>query len=214
MKRYLLLFFMMTTLVGCGGLTRRRVSTNADTVEVSRVILILAEKLKYEKRLHLEDSVVYYDRNINRIRLDFSSMDNSDLWEARELLVDVTEEFLDRINQNGRIYAGLAKTPFDASNLEIYIRYKSFYNKFIDLQTVGLTSLRGGIASYIASDALECDIDCWHRRSEYYWQSKNFVTFRRQGEALYKPKEEEREESPLQEERFFYLNGSGQQNRF
>ncbi len=159
-----------------------------DSTEVSRIILTYSEKLKYDKHLHLEDSVVYYNRKINRIRLDFSSMQNLDLWQARELLVDLVDEFLDRINSNAIIHSDLSRTPFTASDLEVYINFKSFYNHHIDLRTVGLITLRQGIASYIASDGISCETSCWHKRNEYYFQSRNFVHFKRQGEALYKPK--------------------------
>lgn len=206
MLRYLSLFLFIVTLTGCGGgwFGQGRVVKQIDSTEVSRVIITFSEKLRYEKRLHLEDSVIYYEDRINRIRLDFSSMDGFDLWEGRALLVDLVEEFLDRINGNGLIYPHLSKTPMTASNLEVYITFPSFYNKFIEPQTIGLITLRKGIANYFASNAVLCDTDCWQRRSEYYFQSKNFTEFKRQGEALYKPHESELfKKTKFSEERYF-----------
>lgn len=190
MSRYIGFFLLLITVTGCiGNRAPYPIKQKAvDSTEVSRIILTYSEKLKYDKKLHLEDSVVYYNSKINRIRLDFSSMENFDLWQARELLVDLVDEFLDRINANSIIYSDLSRTPFTASDLEVYIHYKSFYNHFIDLRTVGLVTLRQGIASYIASDGISCETACWHKRNEYYFQSRNFVNFKRQGEALYKPK--------------------------
>lgn len=202
MLRHLALFLTLLSFTGCctglfdgvenffrvswygGG----KVVKQIDSTEVSRVILTYTEKLKWTHGLILEDSVIFYEKYINRIRLDFESMDSLDVWDARKLLVDIVEEFLDRINGNVRIFPYLARTPMTAADLEIYINFDSFQNKYVDLQTVGLLSLRGGITTFIASDGVfDCEIECWHRRSEYYFQSRNFVNFKRQGEALWAP---------------------------
>jgi hypothetical protein len=161
-----------------------------ETTEVSRLVLTYSEKLRYTKFLDLLDSAIFYEKKINRIRLDFESMQSLDVWEARELLVDVVEEFLDRLNGNAIIYPYLSRTPMTASDLEIYIVFPSFYNAYVDLRAVGMVSLRGGITYFVAQDGLDCDIECWHRRNEFYFQSRNFVKFKRQGEALYKPQAE------------------------
>lgn len=207
MLRYIMAIFLLLCITGCvspRGMRNRRAGNRYDGAEVSRVIITYSEKLKHEQHLHLEDSRIYYDRGINRIQLIYSSMDSLDLWDARKVLVDVVEEFIDRINQNVRIYPRLGRTPFDASNLEVEIHYDSFYNEYVDLYYVGLTTLRNGDVVYYAADALACDLDCRHKRTETYAQSKNFVTFKRQGEALYRPKKmDPRETSAFGNERYF-----------
>lgn len=219
MLRYLSLFLTIVALTGCTGgwFGQGGAQKQIDSEEVSRMIIVYSEKLRYDHRLHLEDSVLYYEDRINRIRLDFSSMDALDVWEARALLVDVVEGFLERMNGNARIYSQLNRPPLTASNLEVYITFPSFYNKYVELQTIGLITLRKGIANYFASDAVDCEIDCWHRRSEYYSQSKSFTEFKRDGEALYKPEIPERfDRSKFDEERYFSLDqpmGNGRGNR-
>ncbi len=188
MTRYLGLLLIIVTFCGCSnGSQAPRMEKAIDATEVSRQILTYSEKLRYENHLQLEDSVVYYNSKINRIRLDFSSMDTLDIWEARALLVDLVDEFLDRVNGNAIIYQDLGTTPFTASNLEVYIYFKSFYNHYVKLDSIGMISLKQGIASYIAADGFDCEGPCWRKRNEYYYQSRNFITFKRQGEALYKP---------------------------
>ncbi len=189
MQRYLQLFLALSLLSGCGffwggepDLVKR-----IEPSDISRVILVLSEKMKWEKGLTLEDSVVYYDHYVNRIRLDFSTMDNVYLWGAREMLVDLVEELLARLNTTPSITAQLRAPPLTANDLEVYITHKSFYNKYIDMQRVGLATLRNGIAYYVASDGLDCDTPCWHRRSEYYYQSREFVMYKRIGERAYSP---------------------------
>jgi len=182
---------LMATMSSCslgGFLARSNQVQVFDAAELSRAIIVYSEKMAYENRLRLEDSVVYYNRRINRIRLDYSSMDNLDLWQARALLVDLVEGFIATMNSNGNIFPHLAQLPMKPENLEIYITFESYYNAYVDLQTVGLITLRDGIVNYFASDALDCDTQCWHRRSEYYFQSKNFIDAKREGEALYRPK--------------------------
>jgi hypothetical protein len=220
MLRYLSLLLILVTLTGCsitaewfGGLGFGGRSVKViDSTEVSRVVLTYSEKLRYTKGLDLEDSVIFYENRINRIRLDFNSMYNYDVWEARAMLVDVVEEFLDRINGNAKIYPYLSRTPITASNLEIYIRFPSFYNSYVDLYMVGFVTLKGGITTFLAGTALDCDSECWQKRSEYYFQSRNFVNFKRQGEALYKPIEEVTMDK-LREEGLFYTKENADSNR-
>jgi hypothetical protein len=178
-----------------------RVVQQINSDEVSRAIIVFSEKLKYEKHLDLDDSLICYDKHINRIRLDYSSMDILYLCDSRPVLVDLVEEFLERINGNLQIASSLA-APLTPENLEIYIRYISFYNKYVDENAVSLITLRNGIANYIAGDAFECTKHCWHRRREYYYQSRNYVNFQRQGETLYKPRPGKKP-SVLKDERFY-----------
>ncbi|NGX42444.1 MAG: hypothetical protein K940chlam7_00724 [Chlamydiae bacterium] len=201
MLRYLPLLLIALTLTGCVS-KKQGMPLNIETRELSHTILTYSEKLKYEKNLHLEDSVIYFDESVMRIRLDYSSMDIVYIWEARELLVDLVEEFLARINDNPWVYPPRAGIAFGPENLEVYIRFKSFYDTSVDLQTIGVISLRKGIAHYIASDAFDCHNDCWHIRSEYYDQSRDFVAFRREGEELYKPEGADKP-SALRDDRLF-----------
>lgn len=226
MLRVISILMLVVTLTGCGwstcGTAKSRwkqgsedcfscckidtYDEKADAVnaqEVSRIVLIFGEKVKYDKLMHLEDSVVFYEDKINRIRLDFSSLENTDLWEAREDLVDIVEDFLELINQNSVIAGSLRSSPFTADDLEVHIRYKSFYDEYLALTNIGAASLRKGVTHYYAWEAFDCNVDCWHRRSEFYWQSKNFVDFRREGEILYGPNKADGAPSALEDIRYF-----------
>jgi len=198
--RSLLVLLLLPIFSSCS----YRVVQQINSDEVSRAIVVYSEKLKYEKRLDLDDSLICYDKHITRIRLDYSSMDTLYLCDARPVLVDLVEGFLERINENGQIASSLAE-PLTPENLEIYIRFISFYNKYVDEDAVSLITLRNGIANYIAGDAFECTKHCWHRRREYYYQSRNYVNFQRQGEALYKPRPGKKP-SVLKDERFYPLD--------
>lgn len=177
--------------------------------EVSRVIITYSEKMRYERNLELEDSVIAYETDINRIRIDYSCMDALGVWDARALLVDTVEGLLGRINSNQKIIANLSHSEMTAENLEIYIRFDSFYVQYIDLTSVGLICLKDGLVTYFAQDALNCEVDCWHSRTESYNQSKNFIASKRQGDALYKPEKGQDELSAtFGKERFIPLEAS------
>jgi len=187
--RYLTILLLLVTLTGC---SRGMVVQKIDPTEVSRVILTYSSKMKRENHLILGDSVVYYENRINRIRLDYTSQEVvPDLWRAREILVDLVEGLLDRINSNELIVPQLRDNPFTADNLEVFICFENFYGKYIDLQNSALITLRSGQANYYTNTATDCNQDCWEKRNEFYWQSKMFTEFHRQGEFIYGPKEPE-----------------------
>lgn len=200
--RYLALLSIMLTLTGCIRFWDFRDERVVDTDELTRIIQVFSEKMKYEKHLDLDDAIIRQDKYINGVKLQYSSMDSLNLCDARALLVDVVDEFLDRVNQNSLIYPNLGTTPFPPENLEIYIHFVSFYNYYCDSFRVGMISLRNGVTNIVATDAFDCDTDCWHRRYEYFSQSRKFVAGQRQGAALYKPTIEEVTPGPFEEERF------------
>lgn len=189
MRRHFGLLMILSLLTGCGFFwcTEPDLVKRIDASDISRVILVYSEKLRFEKDLVLENSHVYYDHYVNRIRLDFYTMENVYVWGAREMLVDLVEGLLGRLNMHSSITSQFINPPITPENLEIYINHKSFYNHYIDQRRVGLAQLRDGIATYFAADALDCDTDCWHRLQEYYWQSREFVQSKRFGEAAYSP---------------------------
>lgn len=200
MMRYLYISLLFIALTGCKGHVVRMV----DPTEVSRTILIYSEKMKQEKHLILNDSVVYYERNINRIRLDFETQEVvQDLWVAREMLVDLVEGFLDAANNNPSITSQLAFDSLTADDLEVNIVFTTFYGKYVDLQSNALICLKDGVANYFAFTALDCtQVECWQKRSEFYWQSLMFVNFYREGKEMFAPVPMQEKPSLFQAERY------------
>lgn len=184
--RYLLsVMLMLTCLTSCGGyhvVESGGWEKKIEVEEVSRAVLTYAVKLKHTRRLFLADSQVYYDDKINRIYLHFTSQDILELEEARELLVDVVEGFLDKINTSPVRY-DLKEIPFEAEDLEIEIYFESFYGKYIDGRYTGIIILNQGVSHFYGFDLYNLPINFWHVRDEYYWQSRLFVNATREGEA-------------------------------
>ena len=164
-----------------------------DYQPISNIIIILSEKFYAENRLELLDSAIFFDDTVHRIRIDYSTMDTLTMWESRKILVDVVEDLLSELNGNGEVMALVGNAPLTPYDFEIVVHMGSYYTHILDLQSMGLITLKKGIAHYIASQAFNDDhTDCWDKRSETYEQSKNFVFSKREGENLYRPKKDEK----------------------
>jgi hypothetical protein len=180
MNKTLLLFFLSLSLAGC---TVKEVPLT-DPHTASQMVNIFAAKMQAEQGMELLDSSMFHDRYLNRIRLDFASQKIVDLCQARELLVTIAQDFINHAN-SGELSPFLASDIFTADNLELYIKFESFYNRYVDPRRIGFMFLRDGISYFYAADTLDCDRNCWHERREYFWQSEDFVEFSRQGQEIY-----------------------------
>ncbi|MGA8164603.1 MAG: hypothetical protein WB791_06210 [Waddliaceae bacterium] len=188
---YLLPFLLIIACTGCSNKYSNSSdeTTFDDAKELSGEIITFSSYLYHEKGLELEDSMVCFsDGKITRIRLDYSTMEIVGLCRARQLLVDVVEGFTHLINTNSYVAQQLEDFPINEDVLEIYIKFDSFFNRYIDVEKTRLVSLNKGIADYVTADALNCDYQCWHRRTETYRQTKAFADFYKEGEYFYGPK--------------------------
>ncbi len=193
--RYLSIFILLISLASCarfGYYYNGRGASQVDISEVSREILVYSAKQYHDKLLFLDDSVVYYDDTIQGIRLDFTIQPIYDnLWSTRELMVDTVEGFLEKINNNDKIVAQMEHYPFTADDLEVIIKFSTYFGKYIDTQVSAFAILYGGVVSYYTFTALDCTQDCYDRRIENYWQSKMFVEYNREGKKEVAPKKSE-----------------------
>ncbi len=154
--------------------------------EMTLVIQEYAVELKHQKRLSLEDSKAYFDDGIHTVQMQFSSQDLKTMDEARQLLVDVVEGLLAKLNEDIFLGPDFASFPFSANNLEIYITFESFYGFHIDPYYINWICLENGTAAYYTFDLRDNEKNCWHVRREPYSKSREIVLYERQGEELYK----------------------------
>ncbi len=184
--RFLLLFLSVITLISCNRTPQQNYwveKINAE--ELSRVILTYANELKHEKRMRLEDSKVSYKDHIHIIHMEFISQDILELKEARELLVDIVEGFLDRLNDDPYLERD-SEGPITADNLEIYVNFQSYFGEYDDQFYVGWMGLNNGSSYFYAFDIKQFEeIDWWHYRSEWYYKSRQFVEIERAAEEGY-----------------------------
>lgn len=187
--RYLFLILATLTLTGCSYNPWRYEEGQwfsiVDTDELSRVVIDYTTKLYHDRHLRLEHSYVYYDDEIKKIRLEFITQDILELKEARDLLVDVVEGFLERLDQDWIVSSELSD-PFTADNLNIYINLESYWGLYGDPFYVGWIVLERGLAFYYAFDVKDNKIDWWHSRVEPYYKSHQYVVFEREAEERYR----------------------------
>lgn len=197
MKRFLSCLLLLPLIMGCTNFSFNpsmysdRVLTQYPTEELSRLIWDYIIELKYDRRLHLENSYVVAGYNESKLHFNFISQDILEVGPARQLLVDVAEGLLGRINASG-IGPELRPFPFTANQLEICIDFESYHGRFVDPFYVGWAVLENGMCYYYAfnlkdrytfPDLTDVRFDFWHSRIEPYEKSRTYVEFERQAEA-------------------------------
>lgn len=190
-----------------------RVLCQYDTEGLSSIMWDYTTDLKHERRLRLENASVINDNEIGlyKIRLEFSSQDILEVGPARQLLVDVAEGLLDRLNSPMTHYdIPPPNYPITADQLEIYVDFQSFYGEFVDPYFVGWMVLENGMAYYYAFTLKNCKLDCWNVRTEPYFKSHSYVMLERAAEAKYqKAHPKKPHDGSLFKERYY---GSNPQN--
>ncbi len=149
-----------------------------DATDASRVVLTHAAELQQKYNLRLDNSYLFIDEDsntINRIRLIYHSMKLYEMCEARALLVDLVEGFIQKVNDDPVVSAQLTNGPFTADDLEVDILLESYYGKFVNAAFVGWIYLEQGMAYYYAFDIYDNRIDTYHSRVEPYYKSLTFV---------------------------------------
>jgi len=209
MLRHLLTIILLFSLTGCVKPNPEfsvddRVLIFDNTDDMSQLIWGYATELKYEKHLRLEQSYVISGENHSTIHIEFSTQDILELCEARQLLVDVVEGLLDRVN-NSAVAFSLEPDPFTADHLEIYIDFESYYGLWTDPFYIGWVALEGGMSYFYAFTLKYKDLDFWHSRYEPYFQSKSFALFQRAAEQQYEKAHPKKKPSILTEERYHPL---------
>lgn len=160
-------------------------------------------KFAHEKRLKLENSLVFYDGCVTKIRLDFSTMALLELCEARELLVDIVEDFLKRVNSDSILTSRLCQRYLSPDHLQIEIDFKSWMGRLMDMDYIGWVSLKNGCAGYYAFDMMSQNLDWWHRRNETYAESRAVVMNMREAEKEWK-EAQDKNPSAFDDERYIF----------
>lgn len=145
----------------------------------------VAAELKYERRLRLENAMVCRSIDSPMLRLEFTTQNIMELCEARELLVDVVERFLYRLNTD-YIDPEFRPAPYTSDNLEIYINFESYYTMYADRFYIGWVCLEDGEAYYYASTLKNNKLAFWHKHQEPYFKSKSIARAHTEAEKVYK----------------------------
>jgi hypothetical protein len=155
--------------------------------EITAIVQEYAVELKNLKRLHLRHANTYYnEEGIQTIQMQFISQDIIELCQARKLIIDVSEGYLEKLNSNCVLIPEFADQGFFPSNLEIYIDFESYFIKYIDPFYVKWIIMEDGFIDYISGDAIDNEKKGWHSRREAYETSRNIVFYERLAEDQYK----------------------------
>lgn len=190
MLRYLLMLILILSATGCRRLPmeepdyNERVLMQFDTEEFSQVVWDYVTELKYDRRLHLENAMVCYDGE-SKLRLEFKTMLILEMCEARQLLVDVAEGLLDRVNHSKGAATLVKPYPLTADQLEIYIDFESYYVRYADPYYIGWVVLEEGMSYFYAANLKNLKRDTWDVRTEPYAKSRSFVLYQREAEKKY-----------------------------
>ncbi len=203
--RYLFLFFSLLTLSSCGRCkfdycVPRCVPASVQE-QMTRHATATATKFHFEERLFFEDSKYYCNPGqIYAARFDFSSMALLELKEARELLVDVVEDYLARVNSDPLIQPYLINGALSGDDMQVYVNFKSFWGLYLDFKYVGWITLERGCSNFYAFNMRSTKTEFVNWRSEAYINSEEIVRISREEEAAYL--ESIAEEDFLSEERY------------
>ena len=182
-----IIFVTVILLSSCTGGMRVSgpVVKKIDSEEVSKIVVNFATAMKVEKHLELEDSWAYYNDDIEKFYLEFSSQRALTVYDARLILVELVEEFLYRVNNNNFVSFELRQYPLTADNLDVKINFESFYGRYIDEQYVGWLRLKNGCVRFYAFDNKDLSINGidWHQiRFEPYVKSRELALLKRQAD--------------------------------
>lgn len=151
-----------------------------DSWELSRIVIYFSAEMKALYHLDLEDSYAAYEDNVKKICLRYSSQRLLNLYEARLLIVELVDEFLERLNSNGVIGFELETYPFTANDLDVRINFESYYGKYCDEQYIGFIWLQRGCVYFYAFDRKDLNIDWDHNRIEPYTKSRELALIKKE----------------------------------
>jgi hypothetical protein len=209
MRAILCILATLIFITGCTPKKPRpltRCGYNADSEEITNVIISYSRELKDSHRLFLHDSRVIFDDKIKKVRVDYTSQQSVELCEAREILVDVTEGLIDRFRNHVELRSAFNNRPISPQDLEIHITFESFFNKYVDPAYMAYIILENSWSFFYSSELNMAFTDIWMQKVEPYYKTKQFVTFSREAEIPYiDAGADDEKESALEDERLYFF---------
>jgi|GEM_PF-1917287 len=203
-SRIIIATFASISLTGCYNTHEMTCLPGIENVQVMEVVLPYAINLQHDKKLFLEDSVVYYGGQgtyIEGMRLSFTSQSIIELKAAREMLVDIADGLIDSLNQDPVLGPLISGFPLSTDDLEICIKFESFLGFYVDKAYIHWLVLQDGKSFFYAFDmtnefsrrpllsSFDIQSECWHERVEPFYKSRQIVAIQRAAEQIYKDKQ-------------------------
>lgn len=153
--------------------------------EVTSIVQEIAVEFWHSHFFRLEHAKTCFDVGIHTIQLEFVTQDIVEMCEAREHIVDLTEMFLAKLNQNPLLSREFASYPFRSENLEIYITYETYFGRYVDPYYIHWIGLEDDIVTFYIFDVDDLNKCCWHYRTEPYSTVREIVLYKREAEKRY-----------------------------
>ena len=136
---------------------------------VEYAVISYGNEVERESKLFLLDSRAYFTVDgIFHICLHFRTQRLVDVCDGRDLIVQLVEGFLKRINSDSTVCGTIRPFPLTADHLKINIEFESFFGRYIDPLYMGRILLENGFVFYYSHDALDKDTVRWKQRVETY----------------------------------------------
>lgn len=197
--RFLMIFVLASCLVGCwkssshidedmrsGEEVDIFWERTVDVPEVSKLVAFFAAEMYDKYRLELEDSCVLRDaKSIYRFYLSFSSQRLITLCEARLLLVEVADEFLNRVNSHSILGFQLDHSPLTGEDVDFNINFESFFGLYVDPLYIGKIMLWEGMSYFYAFNIKNPDADWSNQKFEPYFKSRELALAKKEADMAY-----------------------------
>lgn len=173
---------------GCGSGDGSASPTTIEVInstQATSIVQDFAVEAQHKHRLLMKQAKTYYDGGIHAIQLEFGSQELIEMCEARELIVDMVETLLGKLNQDPLLAKDVANYPFRPSNLEIYITFESFFGKYVDPYYIRWICMEDGEVDYYLFDLNDNTKNKWHSRHETYATSREIVVYQLEAERKY-----------------------------
>ena len=109
----------------------------------------------------------YSNERLSELKLQFCAYETADRRQARKIAVEMTEDLLDAFNKNEVAHPCGARRPITTHNIDLTIRFESFFGSFVNPKTILYVNVRDGYVTYFGYDCLCDPCNCTSFREPY-----------------------------------------------
>ena len=155
------------------------------------------EELKQRYDIRLDNAATLYNPGIGGLELRYTSEELFDICRARNLLVDLVDSLLAKINQDPYVAGQLSYYPLDYLDVDLVITFDSFFGEYCDLQYVNQIRMEGGQVTFYAFTAFSNEGSLFEVHSEPYETSQANSYYLRQAQEVFASPEEIADLAPM-----------------
>ena len=146
-------------------------NSSVDADEIIYALNTWVETINVDRKHQIifEDSRIFYnDEYIEKFWLKFVTQDIVDIWQARKIITEIVEGWVERFNHDPRLYVNALDNELSPANIDVTIIFESWEGLYIDPLYVASINLQDGMVYYYAYDVFDPSLDVWHQRVEPY----------------------------------------------